>query len=191
MGRSRLQSSFELAHVRLALGAQVQHQARCRGNYVAARAACGQSRRNGDAAARVIESGDARHLQRHFVHGVDAVLGIQAGVCGAAGDEQFRGADALAAGFEAAVEAAGRFENQYGVTAERLALDERARSGAAGLFVGSPQKYDAPPGPPGALSNASAANRAMTSPPFMSNAPGPKARPRAKRKGMVRSVPNS
>jgi hypothetical protein len=79
-------------------------------------------------------------LKGQFVHGVDAVFGIEAGVGGSAVDDQNNFTNALARCLQVSPRAVGRFEDQDGVASSRFPLDDCAGRFAAYFFIGSPQE---------------------------------------------------
>jgi hypothetical protein len=98
---------------------------------------------HGDAAARMIEAHQALDLQGELVDGVDAFLGIDAGVSRAAGNEQLGVADTFALRFHAAFGTERGLEDQDGIAAERLALDDAAGRATADFFVRGPKEDEA------------------------------------------------
>src|SRR6266567_1872418 len=83
-----VQAAFETAHVGTAKRAQIKNSASAFRNDIGARAPFDDAGVDGDAAAKIIPSFDARELPRQFVNGVDAFLWRQPGVRGSAMHDQ-------------------------------------------------------------------------------------------------------
>ena len=143
MGAEPAELRFERTHVGSARCADVYHCAGALGDDVGARAAFDDVGVDGDAAAGLVKPGDARDLQRQFVHRVDAILRIDPGVRGAAGYDQLDFADAFARRLQPAIGPAGGFEHQHSIAASGLFLDHSARRFTANLFIRGPQKDQA------------------------------------------------
>ena len=95
-----------------------------------------------DAAAQIVPLLDASELARELVNRVDAFFRREAGVRGAAVDDEFGFADAFAGGLEQAARPERRFEHEDGVAAACFGFDEFPRGFAADLFVGRPKEDD-------------------------------------------------
>ena len=95
----RVELALDAVGVGGAGGAEIDYGAGAFGDYVGARAAFDDVDVGGGAALRIIPFCNARNLMREFVDGVDAFFGGQAGVRGAAMDDDFGFADAFARGF--------------------------------------------------------------------------------------------
>jgi len=139
----RMQAALQFAHVGNAEGAQVEDGASAFGDDVGARAAFHEAGVDGDAAAEIVPFFEARELLRQFVNGVDAFLGSEAGVRGAAVNDQLGFADSFARRFQQAARAEGGFEDEDRVAAPRFGFEEFAGRFAADLFVGGPQENEA------------------------------------------------
>jgi len=94
--------------------------ARAFGNYVRACAAFDDAGVDGDAAAKIIPSFDARELARQFVDGVDTFLRCETRVRGAAMHDQFGFADSFARCLQQAARAEGRFDDENGIASARF-----------------------------------------------------------------------
>ena len=111
MGAEPVELRFERTHVGSARCADVYHCASALGDDVGACAAFDDVGVDRDAAAGLVKPGDARDLQRQFVHSVDAILRIDPGVRGAAGYDQLDFADTFARRLQPAIGPAGGFED--------------------------------------------------------------------------------
>src|SRR5713226_2223312 len=138
-----VQAAFQTSHVGNAKRTQIEYHARAFRDYVHARAAFDYAGVDGDAAAKIIPSFDARDLPRQFVDSVDPFLRRETRMRGAAMHDQFSLADALAGRFQQAARAEGRLEDEDGVAAARFRFEESARGFAADLLVGSPKEDEA------------------------------------------------
>jgi len=138
----RMQAAFQIAHVGNAEGAQVKDGACAFGDDVSARAAFDETGVDGDAAAEIVPFFEARELVRQFVNGVDALLGSEAGVRGAAVNDELGFADCFARRFQQAARAEGGLEDEDRVAAARFGFEEFAGRFAADFFVGGPQENE-------------------------------------------------
>ena len=123
------------------------------------------------------------------MHRVHAFFRIDPRVRGFSGHHQVRAAYAFALCFQSPFGAKRRLENQHRV-ASRASASMVAREASLPISSSDVQrntKFLCTGAP--AARNASTAKSASTSPPFMSNAPGPKARPPETRNGVFASVP--
>src|SRR5882762_1816098 len=138
-----MQSSFQAAHIGKAQRAQVKSGAGAFGDYIGAGAAFDNAGIDGYAAAQVIPFFNACELLRQFVDGVDAFLGCETSVRGAAMHDQFGGTNALARRLQKSTRAEGRFEDKDHIAAARFRFEELSGRFAADLFVGGPEENEA------------------------------------------------
>jgi len=132
--------AFEAAHVGDAERAKVEDRAGSLGDDIHTRSAFDHVGVDGHAAPEIVPLLDVHKLPREFVDGVDAFLGSEARVRGAAVNDEFSFAYAFAGSLEEAFWAEGRFEDEDGVAAASFRFDESSRGVAPDLFVGSPKK---------------------------------------------------
>src|SRR6266704_3529131 len=130
-----MQAAFETAHVGTAKRAQIKNSASAFRNDIRARAPFDDAGVDGDAAAKIIPSFDARELPRQFVNGVDAFLWRQPGVRCSAMHDQLGLTYSLSRRLQQASRTEGRLKNENGVTAVCFCFEEFARRLAADLFV--------------------------------------------------------
>ena len=135
--------AFEAAHVRDAERSEIEDGAGTLGDNVRPGSAFDNVGVNGHAAAEIVPLLDVRKLPRKFVDGVDAFLGSEARVRGAAMNDKFSFAYAFAGSLEEAFWAEGRFEYEDSIATASFRFDEFSRDIAADLFVGSQKKKQA------------------------------------------------
>lgn len=142
-GAKRAEASFDAAHVRSVESAKVEESPGAFGNDVDARAAFDDVGVDADTAAWIVPFTDARDLLGKLVDGVDAFLRGEAGMRGAAMNDDFGFADAFASSLEQTFWAERRLEDENGVAAASFGFDELAGGVAADFFVGGPEKNEA------------------------------------------------
>ncbi len=138
-----VQSALQVAHVGDAKGAQIEYSARAFRDDVGPRAAFDDAGVDGDAAAKIIPSFDARELPRQLVDSVDPFLRRKTRMRGAAMHDQFSFTGTLAGRLQKAARAEGRLEDEDRIAAARFGFKNSARRFAADLLVGSPEEDDA------------------------------------------------
>ena len=131
----RVEFSFEAAHVRDAERTKIEDGAGTFGDDVRPGSAFDNVGVDGHAASEIVPLLDVRKLPRKFVDRVDAFLGSEACVRGAAMNDEFGFAYAFAGGLDKAFWAERRFEYEDGIAAASFRFDEFSRSVAADLFV--------------------------------------------------------
>jgi hypothetical protein len=139
----RVEFAFEAAHVRDAERAKIEDGAGTLGDNVRPGSAFDNVCVDGHAAPEIVPLLDVRKLPRKFVDGIDAFLGSEARVRGAAMNDEFSFAHTFAGGLEEALWAEGRFEDEDGIATASFRFDEFSRDIAADLFVGGPEKNQA------------------------------------------------
>jgi len=112
------------------------------GDHVRANASGDESGIEGEPLGGTGEPADGDDLLGGFDDGRGTALEVESGVGGPAMDAQGIAGHALARGFASAGGSGSGFEDKHGTGAEGEALGERARSGAADLFVGNEQEGD-------------------------------------------------
>jgi hypothetical protein len=135
--------AFEASHVGDAERAEIEDGAGPLGDDVHTGSAFDDVGVDGHAAPEIVPLLDVHKLPRKFVDGVDAFLGSEARVRGAAVNDKFSFAHAFAGGLEQAFWAERRFEDEDGIAAASFRFDKFSRSVAADLFVRGPEKNQA------------------------------------------------
>src|ERR1700694_5800501 len=116
-------ASIQAAHVGNAKRTQIENGALAFRDNIRVRAPLDDAGVDGDTAAKIIPSCDARELPRQFVNGVDTFLRCETRVGSAAMHNQFGFADPLAGRLQQAARAEGRLKDEDGITAARFRFE--------------------------------------------------------------------
>ena len=133
-----VQAALDTAHVGDAECAKIEDGFGALGDDVYACAAFDDVRVHSDAATRIVPFLDSSKLARQFVNRVDAFFWREAGVRGAAVDDELDLAHAFASCLDQALRSERGLQYENGIAAAGFGFDEFAREIATDLFVGSP-----------------------------------------------------
>src|SRR3974377_64643 len=113
------------------------------GDYVGTGTALNEVGVDTDTATRIVPLFNARDLRGALMNGIDAFFGCEAGVRGAAVDDESCFADTFAGSFQKTPRTERRFEDKDGIASASFGFDKFAGCLAADLFVRGPKKNDA------------------------------------------------
>jgi hypothetical protein len=142
-GFQSMQALFEGAHIGRTPGTQIELGFSQFRDDVDACSALDDIRIYSDAMAEIVPLFDAGDLRGELMNGVDAFFRGEAGMRGAAMNNDFGLADALAGSLDEPARTERWLEDKDGVAAASFRFDEDAGGFAADLLVGSPQENDA------------------------------------------------